>query len=57
MMRNQLPSKYLLAPKNAWIPSSAGSIIAGKKCRQATKQAFSAFKLCYSEIDANQVSN
>ena len=36
------------------IPSGARFIIAGKKCfnRQLNKHVTSAFKLCYSQIDA-----
>ena len=36
------------------IPSSARFIIAGKKCvnNQLSKHVTSAFKLCYSQIDA-----
>ena len=50
---NCLPCIYWL-PKMHKIPSSARFIIAGKKCinKQLRKHVASAFKLCYSQIDA-----
>ena len=41
-------------PKMHKIPSGAKFIIAGKKCinKQLSKHVTSAFKLCYSQIDA-----
>ena len=48
-----LPCIYWL-PKVHKIPSGARCIIAGKKCinKQLSKHVTSAFKLCYSQIDA-----
>ena len=50
---NWLPCIYWL-PKMHKIPSDARFIIAGKKCinKQLSKHVTSAFKLCYSQIDA-----
>ena len=50
---NCLPCIYWL-PKMHKIPSGARFIIAGKKCinKQLSKQATSAFKLRYSQVDA-----
>ena len=50
---NCLPCIYWL-PKMHKIPSGAKFIIAGKKCinKQLSKDVTSAFKLCYSRIDA-----
>ena len=50
---NCLPCIYWL-PKMPKIPSDARFIIAGKKCinKQLRKHVTSAFKLCYSRIDA-----
>ena len=50
---NCLPCIYWL-PKIHKIPSGARFIIAGKKCihKQLSKHVTSAFKLCYSQIDA-----
>ena len=50
---NCLPCIYWL-PKMHKIPSGARFIIAGKKCinKQLSKHVISAFKLCYSQIDA-----
>ena len=50
---NCLPCIYWL-PKMHKIPSGARFIIAGKKCinKQLSKHVTSAFKLCYSQIDA-----
>ena len=48
-----LPCIYWL-PKMHKIPSGARFIVAGKKCinKQLSKHVTSAFKLCYSQIDA-----
>ena len=45
---------YLLAPKMHKKPSGVRFITAGKKCinKQLSKHVISAFKLCYSQIDA-----
>ena len=50
---NRLPCIYCL-PKMHKIPSGERFIIAGKKCinKQLSKHVTSAFKLCYSQIDA-----
>ena len=50
---NCLPCIYWL-PKIHKIPSGPRFIIAGKKCikKQLSKHVISAFKLCYSQIDA-----
>ena len=50
---NCLPCIYWL-PKMHKIPSGARFIIAGRKCinKQLSKHVTSAFKLCYSQIDA-----
>ena len=50
---NCLPYIYFF-PKSHKIPSGARLIIAGKKCinKQLSKHVTSAFKLCYSQIDA-----
>ena len=50
---NCLPCIFWL-PKMHKIPSGARFIIAGKKCinKQLNKHVTSAFKLCYSQIDA-----
>ena len=50
---NCLPCIYWL-PKMPKIPSGARFMIAGKKCinKQLSKHVTSAFKLCYSQIDA-----
>ena len=51
---------YLLALKKCIkIPSGARFIIASKKCinKQLSKYVTSAFKLCYSQIDAYHKKN
>ena len=50
---NYLPCIYWL-PKMHKIPSGVRFIIAGKKCinKSLSKDVTSAFKLCYSQIDA-----
>ena len=55
---NCLPCIYCL-PKMHKIPSDARFIIAGKKCinKQLSKHVTSAFKLCYSQIDAYHKKN
>ena len=55
---NCLPCIYWL-PKMHKIPSVARVVIAGKQCinKQLRKHVASAFKLCYSQIDAYHKKN